>query len=61
MLQNFNDASKQCSQADIVQFMRDTQAFMDGADYVERYAWFGAMENLQGVNPVRTPSRPRYT
>lgn len=23
---------------------------MDSADYVERYAWFGAMENMQGVN-----------
>ena len=34
-------------------FMNETQSFMDGADFVERYAWFGAMEHLpQGVNPV---------
>ena len=25
---------------------------MDNATYVERYAWFGAMRNLQGVNPA---------
>lgn len=29
---------------------------MDNTDYIERYAWFGAMENLQGVNQVS--SRP---
>ncbi|KAH7913285.1 glycoside hydrolase [Hygrophoropsis aurantiaca] len=48
--QNFNDAAKQCSYDDIVRFMNQTQTFMDKAEYVERYAWFGAMENLQGVN-----------
>lgn len=25
---------------------------MDSSSFVERYAWFGAMENLQGVNSV---------
>jgi hypothetical protein len=25
---------------------------MDQAPFVERYAWFGAMKNMQGVNPV---------
>ena len=44
---------QQCSGNDIVHFMNETQSFMDGADFVERYAWFGAMEHLpQGVNPV---------
>ena len=32
--------------------MNATQEFMDGTEWVERYAWFGAMENLQGVNQV---------
>ena len=30
--------------------MNQTQTFMDGTDYVERYAWFGAFKDLQGVN-----------
>lgn len=25
---------------------------MDATDWVERYAWFGAMKNMQGVNEV---------
>ncbi|KAH9943114.1 glycosyl hydrolase catalytic core-domain-containing protein [Epithele typhae] len=48
--QNFNNADMQCSQQDVVDFMNSTQAFMDSTDWVERYGWFGAMENLQGVN-----------
>ena len=34
--------------------MNKTQTFMDGADFVERYAWFGAMRDMQGVNQVRS-------
>ncbi|KIJ55498.1 glycoside hydrolase family 128 protein [Sphaerobolus stellatus SS14] len=49
--QNFNNINAQCSYQDIVTFMNITQSFMDRTDWVERYAWFGAMENLQGVNP----------
>ncbi|RPD61865.1 glycoside hydrolase [Lentinus tigrinus ALCF2SS1-7] len=48
--QNFNDANAQCSQQDVVDFMNATQEFMDNTDWVERYAWFGAMEDMQGVN-----------
>ncbi|KAI0637870.1 glycosyl hydrolase catalytic core-domain-containing protein [Trametes polyzona] len=48
--QNFNHADQQCSLQDIVNFMNATQAFMDSTDWIERYAWFGAMRNLQGVN-----------
>ena len=33
--------------------MNATQQFMDDTDWVERYAWFGAMEDMQGVNAVR--------
>ncbi|KAI0650065.1 hypothetical protein C8Q79DRAFT_1108573 [Trametes meyenii] len=47
---NFNDANEQCSLQDIVNLMNVTQQFMDNTDWVERYAWFGAMVNLQGVN-----------
>lgn len=52
--QNFNNADEQCSQQDVVDFMNATQEFMDNTDWVERYAWFGAMEDMQGVNAVRT-------
>jgi len=48
--QNYNDANEQCSSDDIVLFLNATQSYMDSSDFVERYAWFGAMENLQGVN-----------
>lgn len=48
--QNFNDANQQCSLQDTVNFMNATQEFMDNTDWVERYAWFGAFKNLQGVN-----------
>ncbi|KDQ55080.1 glycoside hydrolase family 128 protein [Jaapia argillacea MUCL 33604] len=46
-----NNTPQQCSLQDIMSFMNITQSFMDNTDWVERYAWFGAMENLQGVNP----------
>lgn len=42
-------------------FMNATQSFMDSTDWVERYAWFGAMENLQGVNQVGISLEGRYT
>jgi hypothetical protein len=50
--QNYNNASAQCSEEYIVQFLNQTQEYMDKSPFVERYAWFGAMENLQGVNPL---------
>jgi len=48
--QNYVNVSKQCSQQDVVNFMNVTQSFMDGAEWVERYSWFGAMKDMQGVN-----------
>jgi len=48
--QNYNVADEQCSQQNVIDFMNATQAYMDATSWVERYAWFGAMENLQGVN-----------
>ena len=33
----------QCSYNDIVRFLDETQTYMDNTDWVERYAWFGAM------------------
>ena len=50
--QNYNNANEQCSQQDVVDFMNATQQFMDQTDWLERYAWFGAMEDMQGVNTV---------
>lgn len=40
--QNFNNGP-QCSYNDIVRFLNTTQTYMDNTDWVERYAWFGAM------------------
>ncbi|KAI0698125.1 glycosyl hydrolase catalytic core-domain-containing protein [Cytidiella melzeri] len=48
--QNFNGGA-QCSDEAIKEFMNQTESFMDATDFVERYAWFGAFRNLQGVNP----------
>jgi hypothetical protein len=50
--QNYNNGP-QCSSDGVVDFMKQTQSFMDQTDWVERYAYFGAMTNLQGVNTVR--------
>ncbi|KAJ2935127.1 hypothetical protein H1R20_g1980, partial [Candolleomyces eurysporus] len=44
-------SNEQCSQSDVNAFLNQTQNFMDETEWVERYAWFGAMRNLQGVNP----------
>jgi len=48
--QNYNPGP-QCTQQGVVDLLNQTQAFMDATSWVERYAWFGVMENLQGVNP----------
>ncbi|KAF9010758.1 glycosyl hydrolase catalytic core-domain-containing protein [Cyathus striatus] len=48
--QNYVDASEQCSEDDVVLFLNATQTYMDSQDWVERYAWFGAMKDMQGVN-----------
>lgn len=50
--QNFNVPDQQCSAQDVVDFMNATQAYMDSTDWVERYAWFGAMKDMSGVNQV---------
>ena len=39
--------------------MNATQSFMDETEWVERYAWFGAMKQLQGVNEVIVCARYR--
>ncbi|KAJ3510135.1 hypothetical protein NLJ89_g4849 [Agrocybe chaxingu] len=48
---NFVDLNAQCSDEEIVGFMNVTQSFMDNAEFVERYAWFGAMKDMNNVNP----------
>ncbi|ELU37308.1 glycosyl hydrolase catalytic core domain-containing protein [Rhizoctonia solani AG-1 IA] len=40
--QDFNNGP-QCSYNQIVEFLDETQTYMDNTDWVERYAWFGAM------------------
>lgn len=49
--QNFNKGP-QCTQPETAQFLSQAQGFMDSQDWVERYAWFGVMRDLQGVNPT---------
>jgi hypothetical protein len=39
-------------------FMGEVTAWMDQQDYVEQYCWFGAMLNMQGVNPLNTLMNP---
>ncbi|TEB25018.1 hypothetical protein FA13DRAFT_1578838, partial [Coprinellus micaceus] len=49
---SFVNASEngRCSEEGVAAFMNKTQGFMDQTDWVEKYAWFGAMKDLQGVN-----------
>jgi len=47
--QNFNGGA-QCSDSDVWNFMQTTTSWMDSTSWVERYAWFGAMRDMQGVN-----------
>jgi hypothetical protein len=50
--QNNNDLNAQCTREDVVRFLNQTQTYMDKTPWVERYAWFGALRDLQGVNQV---------
>jgi len=49
--QNYVDLDEQCSTDEVFSFMNTTQSFMDNSTLVERYAWFGAMKETQGLNP----------
>ncbi|KAJ7768289.1 glycosyl hydrolase catalytic core-domain-containing protein [Mycena metata] len=49
--QNFNNGP-QCTAAEVAEFLNTTQSFMDAQDWVERYAWYGVMRDLGGVNPL---------
>lgn len=40
---DFVGITGQCDQDQVWEFMSTTQGFMDDMDWVERYAWFGAM------------------
>ncbi|KAJ7901608.1 glycosyl hydrolase catalytic core-domain-containing protein [Mycena leptocephala] len=46
---NFNKGP-QCTAPEVAEFLNQTQAFMDAQDWVERYAWYGVMRDLGGVN-----------
>jgi Glycosyl hydrolase catalytic core len=50
--QNYVNTSDQCTQSEVSLFLNQTQSFMDTTPWVERYAWYGAMENLGGLNQV---------
>ena len=36
----------------VVAFLNETQSFMDGTEWVERYSWFGVMVNPPDVDIV---------
>ncbi|QDS72173.1 hypothetical protein FKW77_004676 [Venturia effusa] len=40
------DRENPISEEDVLEFMRETVRFLEETDYVERYAWFGAMEDV---------------
>ncbi|KAJ7678210.1 glycoside hydrolase [Mycena polygramma] len=48
--QNFNNGP-QCTASEVAEFLNQTEAFMDSTDWVERYAWYGVLRDLGGVNP----------
>ena len=58
-LPSINDTSQnngpQCSYNQIVRFLDETQTYMDKTDWVERYAWFGAMADTP-INKVTVAS-----
>ncbi|KAJ7848714.1 hypothetical protein B0H14DRAFT_2183490, partial [Mycena olivaceomarginata] len=39
--QNMSGPDDQCTLPEIVDFLRETQTFMDQTDWVECYAWYG--------------------
>lgn len=44
------DAGNPCSENDVCSFMKESTDFLDEADFVEKYAWFGAMADVgEGV------------
>jgi len=42
----------QASYSQVYSFMQQAKSFLDGADWVGMYFWFGIMQNMQGVNPA---------
>ncbi|GFZ49514.1 hypothetical protein JCM24511_07634 [Saitozyma sp. JCM 24511] len=52
-VQNFTGTgATQATLSQINQFMDVVVAWMETVEYVERYFWFGAMYDMQGVNPL---------
>lgn len=47
--QNFSGGN-QCSNSEVWEMMQKTTSWMDAQDWMHGYAWFGAMEQMQGVN-----------
>jgi len=59
--QNFNGSNAQCSMDDVVLFLNQTQMLMDNLDFLERYAWFGAMTDTYGINQVCPSSQTKQS
>ncbi|GAW01894.1 glycoside hydrolase family 128 protein [Lentinula edodes] len=55
--QDFN-GNDQGDLATIQSFMGEVTAWMDQQDYVQYYCWFGAMLDMQNVNPLNTLMNP---
>ncbi|KAG6855033.1 hypothetical protein C0991_005962 [Blastosporella zonata] len=49
--ENFGSGA-QCSDADVWSFMTNTKTWMDSTYYIDRYFWFGAMQDMGNVNPL---------
>ncbi|KAF9529084.1 glycosyl hydrolase catalytic core-domain-containing protein [Crepidotus variabilis] len=47
---DFVNLKNQCSETQVIDFLNKTQSFMDNSTFVERYAWYGAMEDTTDVN-----------
>ncbi|KAG8966754.1 hypothetical protein FRC03_011395 [Tulasnella sp. 419] len=56
--QEFGINETQCTSDEAVKFMETTQAWLDSAPYIKRYAWFGAMKDpvINHVNAIMDPT-----
>lgn len=55
--QNFN-GGPQCSMSDVWNFQNKITNFMKSANFIDKYMPFGAMQNMQGVNPDNSLMNP---
>ncbi|KAF6763384.1 glycosyl hydrolase catalytic core-domain-containing protein [Ephemerocybe angulata] len=48
---DFSGHNRIATAAEIADYLKVTQDWMDSTTWIERYAWFGAMKNTRNVNP----------